>query len=120
MKFSILYQDQNLIAINKPSGFHVHPPERAPEKVPRSKIVLHQLRNQVGQKLFPIHRLDVATSGVLLFALNSEAAGQLCSEFQKNTAEKLYWAVVRGHMPAEGIVDIPLESDSSNELLTCR
>jgi tRNA pseudouridine65 synthase len=120
MTFSILFQDHEIIAINKPSGFHVHPPERNPEKVPRSKIVLQQLRNQIGQKLFPVHRLDVATSGVLLFALNSEIAGRLCTEFQKNQVQKTYWAVVRGFMPEAGFIDLPLESDSSSELLPCR
>jgi tRNA pseudouridine65 synthase len=119
MTFSILYQDQNLIAINKPSGFHVHPPERNPDKVPKSKIVLQQLRNQIGQMLYPVHRLDVATSGVLLFALDSKTAGRICGEFQKNQVEKTYWAVVRGHLPEEGKIELPLESDSSHELLSC-
>src|SRR4051812_22120700 len=76
MNFSVLYQDQNFLAINKPAGFHVHRPEQNGDKVPRHKIILHQLRNQVGQKLYPVHRLDVATSGVLLFALSSSAASR--------------------------------------------
>ncbi len=119
MTFSILFQDHEIVAINKPAGFHVHTPERNGEKVPRSKIVLQQLRDQIGQRLYPVHRLDVATSGVLLFALNSEAAGRLCAEFQKNRVEKTYWAVVRGFMPDSGVIDHPLESDSSNKLLPC-
>src|SRR4051794_27850492 len=116
MTFSILFQDQDCIAINKPSGFHVHAPEKNGHLVPRQKIVLQQLRNQIGQKLFPVHRLDVATSGVLLMALNSAAAGRLCAEFQKNKVQKTYWAVVRGHLPDSGIIDLPLESDSSDEM----
>lgn len=119
MTFSILFQDQDYIAINKPAGFHVHPPERNGDLVPRRKIVLQQLRNQIGQKLYPVHRLDVATSGVLLMALNSQAASRLCSEFQKNRVQKTYWAIVRGYLPEAGTIDLPLESDSSNEMLPC-
>jgi tRNA pseudouridine65 synthase len=114
--FRILYQDENLIAINKPSGFHVHPPERFAEKVPRHKIILHQLRDQVGQRLHPLHRLDVATSGVLVFALNSETAGQIGQLFQGQAIEKTYWAVIRGYVPDEGCIDCELESDSSGEM----
>jgi tRNA pseudouridine65 synthase len=120
MAFTILYQDENLVAINKPAGFHVHPPEYRPEKVPRNKIVLQQLRNQLGQRLYPVHRLDVATAGVLLMALNSETAGRLCKQFQENQVQKTYWAIVRGYLPAEGVIDLPLESDSTDTLLECQ
>jgi tRNA pseudouridine65 synthase len=111
--FKILYQDENLVAINKPSGFHVHTPESRAEKVPRHKIILHQLRDQVGQKLHPLHRLDVATSGVLVFALNSETASDLGKKFQNQEIDKTYWAVVRGFVPDEGRIEKDLESDSS-------
>ncbi len=111
--FKVLYQDENLIAINKPAGYHVHPPEYRPEKVPRHKIILHQLRDQVGQRLHPLHRLDVATSGVLVFALNPEAASGLGGKFQRQEIDKTYWAVIRGYVPDEGVIDRELESDSS-------
>lgn len=118
--FHILYQDEDLIAINKPSGFHVHPPERRFEKVPRHKIILHQLRDQIGQYLYPLHRLDVATSGVLVFALTSEAASRVGQLFQRQEIDKTYWAVVRGYLPDQGVVEKELESDSTGELRTAR
>lgn len=108
-----------MIAINKPAGFHVHTPECNGDKVPRNKIILQQLRDQIGQKIYPVHRLDVATSGVLLFALSSESAAGLCQEFQKNQVQKKYWAVVRGWMNETGVIELPLESDSSGKLAAC-
>ena len=117
MIFTILYQDEHLVAIQKPVGFFVHRPEFSPEKVPREKIILHQLRDQLGQRVYPLHRLDVATPGVLFFALNPEAASLLGKQFQENTIRKTYWALVRGHTPDSGIIDLDLESDSSQALL---
>ncbi len=118
--FRVLYQDENLIAINKPAGYHVHPPETKAEKVPRHKIILHQLRDQVGQRVHPLHRLDVATSGVLVFALNPETAGQLGGLFQRQEIDKTYWAVVRGYLPDEGVIDRELQSDSSGLMVAAR
>src|SRR4051812_28671633 len=78
VKFEILYQDPDIVAIHKPSGFHVHQPEFPRRAVSTSVVCLNQLRNQLGQWVYPVHRLDVATSGVLLFALNQQTASWLC------------------------------------------
>lgn len=111
-RFKILYQNQELVVIDKPAGFHVHPPEINAHKVPREKIVLHQLRDQIQKKLFPVHRLDAGTSGVLLFALSSESAAFLCRQFADQLVEKKYWAVVRGFLPESGVIDLDLETKS--------
>ena len=103
-----------MVVIDKPAGYHVHPPETNAHKVPRKKIILHQLRDQIGQYVYPVHRLDVSTSGVLAFALNPEKAKELCSYFENQQVKKTYWACVRGHMDPLGLIDIPLESDSSD------
>lgn len=105
------------MVINKPTGFHVHAPEHNPEKVPRSKIILQQLRDQIGKIVYPVHRLDVPTSGVLIFALSSEAARNVADALQLATSQKVYWAVVRGYLSPEGVIDVPLKSDSSQEML---
>jgi tRNA pseudouridine65 synthase len=75
------------------------------------------LRNQLKKYVYPVHRLDVATSGVLVFALNKETASDFCRLFSQHEVEKKYFAVVRGHTPPEGQLDRPLRSDSSDELL---
>lgn len=105
----ILYQDAHLIAINKPHGLLVH----------RSKIAtntdvyaLQLLRDQIGQKVYPVHRLDRKTSGVLLFALSPEINTQLQSQFAENLVSKTYISVVRGFTPHSETIDYALTNDS--------
>ena len=69
MILEILYQDDVLIAVNKPAGMMVHRSWLDPHE---TQFVMQTLRDQIGQHVFPVHRLDRPTSGVLLFALNSE------------------------------------------------
>jgi len=115
---NILFRDEDLIVIDKPSGYHVHPPENPLWFVPKDKVILSLLRNQIEQYLFPVHRLDAPTSGVLIFALNKNTASLLCREFAKTQSiRKKYQAIVRGFMKSEGRIEIPLQSDSSTEML---
>lgn len=66
------------------------------------------LRDQLGQPVWPVHRLDKGTSGILLFALEAAAAAELAGQFERGEVEKVYWAVVRGHPDAGGVIDHPL------------
>lgn len=111
--FKILFHNQDLVVIDKPAGFHVHPPEVNAHKVPREKVILYQLRDQIQKKLFPVHRLDAGTSGVLVFALSSDVAGHLCRQFENQSVEKKYWALVRGFLSDAGAVDLDLEVEST-------
>lgn len=101
----IIYQDEHLVAINKPSGLMVH---RSNIDATATEFALQILRDQIGQKVYPIHRLDRPTSGVLLFALAPEVAADVCTQFEQHTVQKVYWAVVRGFPPSEGVIDYPL------------
>src|SRR5690554_1054083 len=102
----IVYCDEFLIAINKPSGLLVH---RSAVDRHETQFALQMLRDQIGQHVYPVHRLDKPTSGVLLFALSS-ACAQLTGElFTQKLVQKTYVAVVRGHAPAEGVIDHPLK-----------
>jgi tRNA pseudouridine65 synthase len=117
----ILYQDERIVVIDKPRGFHVHRPETNAHKVPRSKVILYLLRDQIQKKLFPVHRLDAGTSGVLLFALDSEAAALLQKQFADRQVQKKYWALVRGHFQEDqGNIDLPLEQDTTGALVESR
>lgn len=69
---------------------------------------LHQLRDQTGHYLYPVHRLDKPTSGVLLFALSKEAATEVSQQFEHGLTKKQYLAVVRGHSNASGTIDHPV------------
>lgn len=103
-KLEILYQDEHLVAVNKPSGLLVHKSWVAKD----AKVFALQLvRDQIGQFVYPIHRLDRPTSGVLLFALNSEMAKQAAENWPN--AQKVYWAVVRGHLKEAIEVDHALK-----------
>lgn len=116
----LLYQDEYMVAVNKPSGHHVHPHEDRRNKVPREKICLYQVRDQVGQHVYPVHRLDAGTSGVLLFALSSDAARVLCQMFADKKVQKTYHAVVRGFTPETGCIELPLELDSTGDLVAAQ
>ena len=102
----ILYQDEVLVAVNKPAGMLVH---RSWLDRHETQFVMQTLRDQIGQLVYPIHRLDRPTSGVLLFALNSEIANLLCLQFEQKQIEKQYRAVVRGYMTGNGEIDYPLK-----------
>ncbi|MFT4754439.1 MAG: tRNA pseudouridine65 synthase [Salibacteraceae bacterium] len=105
----ILFQDEYLVAINKPHGLLVH----------RSKIAtntdvyaLQILRDQIGQKVYPVHRLDRKTSGVLLFALSPEMNTALQTQFAENQTNKSYKSIVRGFTPQKETIDYALTNDS--------
>lgn len=116
-RFTILAQDTSFVAIDKPSGFHVHQPEFPHRRVSRDIVCLALLRNQIGQYVYPVHRLDVGTSGILVFALSSESASKFGKAFKENRTQKTYYAVVRGFLKDEKArIEIPLESDSTGEL----
>lgn len=103
--FEILYQDNDLIAINKPSGWLVH---RSWLDKYETVVVMQTLRDQIGQHVFPVHRLDRPTSGVLLFALSSEIARLMSEQFATKQIEKTYHAIVRGYVEGEATIDYPL------------
>ncbi|TRZ95974.1 MAG: pseudouridylate synthase [Rhodocyclaceae bacterium] len=98
----ILYRDECLVAINKPSGLLVH---RSNIDRHESRFALQLLRDQIGQRVHPLHRLDKATSGVLLFALDANSAREVGGQFERNEVHKLYLAVVRGWPPEAGVID---------------
>lgn len=101
----IIYQDPYLIAINKPAGLLVH---RSALAKGERFFAMQLLRDQLGQHVFPLHRLDRPTSGVLLFALSSEFASTMGELFSKNALEKTYLALVRGYL-GNGELNYPLK-----------
>lgn len=102
----ILYRDDSLIAINKPAGMLVH---RSWLDKHESVFAMQTLRDQIGQHVFPVHRLDRPTSGVLLFALNAETARIVSEQFEQHQVQKSYLAVVRGYLSGENRIDYPLK-----------
>jgi tRNA pseudouridine65 synthase len=105
-ELEILYQDDHFVAINKPTGLLVH---RSPVAAQEKIFALQMVRDQIGCRVFPVHRLDRPTSGVLLFALAPETAAQTAQLFKEGNIQKKYIAVVRGYIPEKGTIDHPVK-----------
>ena len=110
----VLFEDEELVVINKPAGLLVHKTALA---FGEEENALIQLRDQIGSWVAPVHRLDRATSGCLLFAKNEQVLPSLQSLFMDRAIEKRYLCIVRG-IPAqkEGLIDHPLTSERSGKL----
>ncbi len=103
---TLLYRDDHLVAIDKPAGLLVHPSWIDRHE---TRCAMMLLRDQLGQYVYPVHRLDKPTSGVLLFALSPEIARRLTDAFTGRQVEKRYLAVVRGYTELAGVIDHPLK-----------
>lgn len=104
-QLTILFRDTHIVVIDKPPGLLVH---RSEIDRHETRFAIQILRDQIGQRVWPAHRLDRGTSGVLLFGLSSEIASRLGKQFEAGTVDKRYLAVVRGHPPEHGSIDHPL------------
>jgi len=102
----ILYQDPHIVIVNKPSGLLVH---KSPIDRHETRFALQEVRDRIGQYVYPVHRLDKPTSGVLVFALNEDVAQRLSLMFREGRVSKTYLAVVRGYTPESGEIDHPLK-----------
>jgi tRNA pseudouridine65 synthase len=98
----ILFEDDDLVAVHKPAGLLVH---RSPIDRQETQFALQLTRDLVGAKVFPVHRLDKATSGLLLFAKSAAAASRLQPQFARHEVRKFYKALVRGWTAAECVMD---------------
>lgn len=105
---TLLHHDADLVAIDKPAGLLVHP---SALDAHAEATALQRLRDQLGERLWPLHRLDKATSGVLLFARHAEAARRWGMAFESGAVHKRYLALVRGWPAAEGVIEHPLARD---------
>ncbi len=105
----ILYRDAWLVAVHKPAGLLVH---RSDLDRGERRFAVQILRDQLGCRVYPVHRLDRGTSGLLLFALDAGMARALHQQFEARGPDKTYLAVVRGHPPEAGEIDHPLRPDA--------
>lgn len=102
----ILYQDDALVAVYKPPGLLVH---RSLIDKRETRFAMQIVRDQIGQHVYPVHRLDRSTSGVLLFTLSGKLATVVGEQFAAQRVKKRYYALVRGHPDERGRVDYPLK-----------
>lgn len=111
-EIEILYRDEQLVAVHKPAGLLVHRNAHAT----REPFLVQLLRDQLGQRVYPVHRLDRPTSGLMIMALSPESASILARQFAGRMVSKTYIAVVRGYAPEQGRIDSPLTAESGAEL----
>ncbi len=104
----ILFQDDYLVAVNKPAGLLVHRSRIAKDA---TEFALQKTRDLIGKEVHPIHRLDRKTSGVLLFALNLDVLRSMQKMFLEGGIRKEYHAVVRGYTKDSGDIDYSLVND---------
>jgi tRNA pseudouridine65 synthase len=105
----IVYQDDHIIAINKPHGLLVH---RSVIANDATEFALQMLRDQIGRRVSPVHRLDRKTGGLLLFAFEKDVEGLLHQQFREGSVMKKYLAVVRGYAPDQMDIDYPLVKEN--------
>jgi tRNA pseudouridine65 synthase len=106
---NIIYQDEHFFVIDKPAGFFVHPPEASAYPTPREKICLYHLQKSMNRAVYPVHRLDAPTSGLVVFAFSKESTRELSRLFADREIKKTYHAVTRGFVEENGRISIPLE-----------
>lgn len=105
----IVYQDDHLIAINKPHGLLVHRSSIANDA---KEFALQMLRDQVNRHVSPVHRLDRKTGGLLLFAFEKDVEIAMHQQFRNGEVQKKYLAVLRGHAPDQLDIDYPLAKEN--------
>lgn len=105
----IVYQDDHLIAINKPHGLLVHRSSIANDA---KEFALQLLRDQVNRHVSPVHRLDRKTGGLLLFAFEKDVEIAMQQQFMNGAVQKKYLAVLRGHAPDQLDIDYPLAKEN--------
>ncbi len=105
----ILNRDDDIVDVDKPADLLVHRTAIDGD----NEAVLQRLRDQIGQWVYPVHRLDRPTSGVLLFALHAEAADRLSGALRDHDIAKHYLAVVRGWPPEHGVIERALKADDN-------
>lgn len=103
----LVYEDEHYVAIDKPPGLLVH---RSPVDRRETTFAVQLLRDQLGYHVYPAHRLDKPTSGILLFAKSREALSAARSQFENHEVRKGYLALVRGFAPDNLRIDHPVKT----------
>jgi len=112
-EIEILYEDEDLIAVNKPPGLLMHRSRLSEDTV----FLLQKLRMQLGYRIYTTHRLDRATSGVVVFGKNEYSATAFNQLFAEHKVEKKYLAILRGWIPDQGEIDHALADPESKQTL---
>ncbi len=111
LKLKIVKETPSWVLVDKPAGFHTHPPEDKNLRIAARWNALGILERQLGINLFPMHRLDRATSGLLLFSKDRSLNSAIQEQFAERTVGKSYFALVRGTFIGDCVLDQALKSE---------
>ena len=108
MEVSIIYEDDYLLCVSKPNNVLVHHAHHS-RNVADEDSLLQLIKNQTGLKVYPVHRLDRKTSGIILLAKEKEFVSKFQELFTNNEIQKTYFGVVRGFSPDKKTIDSPVK-----------
>lgn len=111
----LLFVDEHVVVADKPSGLLVH---RGWDD--DDDVAMFRVRDAIGQRVHPVHRLDRGTSGALVFARDPASAASLARAFEEGRVEKRYLALVRGEPPAEGAIDYAIQKKEGGPRVAAR
>lgn len=110
-KVQIIYEDDHLLVANKPNNFLVHESHYA--RNIQEPTLLDKLAEQINDPVYPVHRLDRKTSGILLFARKKEFVAEIQRLFTDNRIDKIYYAILRGFISEKFTVDSPVKNNDT-------
>ena len=114
MNLQVIYEDEWLLCVNKPNNMVVHHAYFS-RNVADELSLLQYVENEKKFKVYPIHRLDRKTSGIILLAKQKEYVAMFQQLFETNSIEKTYFGVVRGFSPEKRIIDMPVKGKDKKE-----
>ena len=107
----VVYEDADLIVIDKPAGLVVHPGAGVPDRTLLNALLAHAPELAAVPRAGIVHRLDKDTSGLLVVARNVSAQSRLAAQLAERTVRRVYFALVHGDPPAQGTIDAPIGRD---------
>jgi 23S rRNA pseudouridine1911/1915/1917 synthase len=107
----IVFEDADLIVIDKPAGLVVHPGAGVPDRTLLNALLAHAPELAAVPRAGIVHRLDKDTSGLLVVARNVSAQSRLAAQLAERTVRRVYFALVHGDPPAQGTIDAPIGRD---------
>lgn len=113
MKLDVIYEDEYILCVSKPNNVVVHHAHHS-RNVADEDSLLQMIQQQFNQKMYPIHRLDRKTSGIILLAKETKFVAKFQELFTKNEIQKTYYGIVRGHAPETKVIDSPVKGRDAN------
>ncbi|MBL4594030.1 MAG: pseudouridine synthase [Flavobacteriales bacterium] len=107
----IIYEDEYMVVINKPNNFLIHQSHYA--RNIKETTLIQFLQQQLGYPIYPVHRLDRKTSGIMILIKNKDIVAQFQALFTDNSIQKTYYAIVRGFSNKSGVIDSPVKNDDT-------